>query len=160
MYFSKYQAETNLLVSRIVAGGDEAEDLQLHLERMVDATRETARGGPKAAVLVIFDKGHEVPTPLLRKRIAEITGRRDFVLHLAIVTESRLLRGVLTALSWLRRAHFDTTVEPTAHKAIRWLEEMRGEPLPGLMPMLSAVNAQMVEATQKRAGDGARRLSR
>lgn len=150
MYYSSHDQARNLLVSRLVVGGDELADFPLHLDRMLEACRVARPSKP--AILVLLDRGHALPDANTRKRIATVSGRADFEPHLAIVSQNPMLRGVLTAVSWLRRAHYSDTIVSSVDEAIRWLEVERGEGLPELRSMLMEVERQARPDDVQRSG--------
>jgi hypothetical protein len=66
----------------------------------MDSAIEKAESGTIACILVFTDGG--APNPLQRARI---TGSKTFAsLPLAVITDSALVRGVLTALNWMGMA--------------------------------------------------------
>ena len=73
-----------------------------------------------------------VATPSQRRRTAEFIGeheallRRDF-LACAIVLDSALLRGAVTAVFWLRPLPLPTEITGTVALAAAWLEPYRLE---------------------------------
>lgn len=140
MYHSELDERRRLLVCRLIASSNDELDFQTHLDRMLAACRATAGSHQRVAILAIFDRHHGLPSAATRRRIAEVTSLPEFRPHLAIVTENAMVRGVLTALSWLRRPRYESKLVATPEEAIAWLEMMRGEALPELFEMVR--NAQ------------------
>lgn len=152
MYFSDFHPERSLLVCRLARGGDEANDFGPHMDRFRSAAEANVGREQKLAILVVIDAGHPMPGSAWRARIAEVTGLPIFQPYLAIVSQNPLVRGVLTALSWIRPKHYDDTVVPNIREGIAWLEKMRGEPLPELVGMVDRVMREGGLPDEKAAG--------
>ncbi len=139
MYSYQHNTEKNLLVCRLYPGGDEDSDFGEHVDRMLEACKAVKPGEPSAAILVILDTKHSLPSAGMRKKIAQITAAPNFTPSLMIVTKNPMVRGVLTALSWLRKTHYKDNVATTTERGIAWLEEQRKTPLPELKIMIEKV---------------------
>lgn len=88
---------------------------------------------PTGAVLLIVDEGAHIPSSRLRRKFAEVRAiSRPH--RIAFITESRLARGVLTAIDWIQPPgpEHQTKAWATVEEGILWLEEERHERLPML----------------------------
>ena len=80
-----------------------------------------ARGRP-AVGLVVVPAGHAQPNAHWRRRFAEVHGNETAPMEIAVVTESALIRGVITAVNWLMRSranchsHAFSTVDAAAER--------------------------------------------
>lgn len=125
-----------LLASRFIKGGDPARDFAEHLDVFEEVTRLRAGGSDRYAILIVFDPGFPVPDARTRQRAATVTSASHFDPCLAVVSNSPLMRGVLTAVGWLRRHHVDQEVVSEVDQGLRWLETRRGAQLPELSRMV------------------------
>ena len=122
----EHDAGKALIVAWLSSGGEMQDDFaQLlgTLEKALDVKRTDQR----LAIMVVMETGHALPNAFWRSRAAEVTGRDEFNGYLAIVTQIRLIRGVLTALDWLRTKSYQDKVFTSAKEAKAWLEQERGE---------------------------------
>lgn len=78
------------------------------------------------AVIQVVDEGNQIPNSHWRRRIAEATR----VLHcrplFALVTTSTLVRGVATAINWIRPPRYEVVAWATFDQAVSWVERRRG----------------------------------
>lgn len=85
-----------------------------------------ARGHERPAVLQIVDDGNPIPNAYWRRRIANATAQphgRDAMFSL--VTPSILVRGVVSAINWLRPPRYHIGLHATVDDAIAWVERAR-----------------------------------
>jgi hypothetical protein len=83
------------------------------------------------ALLFVVAKGTESPDAHWRRRFAE--QRKNFGsphVFLAMVTDSALMRGVLTAMSWIspEPSHVTSATRATFEEAAAWIERRQGTP--------------------------------
>ena len=140
MYSSRFDKTQALLVARLRAGPDDAKDFPEHIERMLSAHREGTNSGKRLGILVLIDKGHSIPGPSIRKRVAEITSEPSFNPYLVVATENPLFRGVLSAISWAQRRKFQITVVKTPAEGVASIEEARGESLAALSQLVTEIS--------------------
>ncbi|MBZ0120937.1 MAG: hypothetical protein K8H88_28340 [Sandaracinaceae bacterium] len=141
-YRSELDDGRALLVACLSAGGDEMADFRAHVARMRRVCELARPLKKRAAVLVVLERGHALPDAATRKHVAEQTSDASFDPWLVVVTPNPMLRGVFTALGWLRKAHYESHVVSEPAQAFTWLERQRGEPLPELALMLERVLAR------------------
>lgn len=139
MYYSDFNEARAILVCRIARGGDEANDFGPHIERLLSAARATEGAAVRLALLIIIDPGHPLPSSVWRRKVAEATGNPAFRPYFAVLTDNPLVKGMLTALSWLRPQRFEAHVTGDEARALSWLESKRGEPLPELRLMFERI---------------------
>jgi hypothetical protein len=95
--------------------------------------------------VLVTDPGTPGVPPAWRKRMADFNrGVKSRPYFLALVTTSMVLRGALTMINWLSppRPGQALTAHATFDEACRWAESMRGQPLPRLPDLMTAVRRQ------------------
>jgi hypothetical protein len=99
--------------------------------------------------VMIFAPGYPRPSATTRKRVTDVIKRsRVRKYFFAMVTESILIRGILTAIQWVQPAPpgHEYTAHATFEDAARWLEERRGAPLPFLDRLLAEARGEPATA--------------
>ena len=141
MYHFEHDPERGLLVSRMAAGGDEQADFGIHLEKLEQALTAAAARGQKLALVILFDSGHAVPNAVWRRAVADFQKRPIFNPDVVLVSGNPLLRGVLTALDWLRGSIINMQPAASGEKAVELIEKQRGAPHPQLLAMVRRVQS-------------------
>lgn len=77
---------------------------------------------------LVFDMCHDVPmpTPVQRRRIVETlksSAKLDLVAGHALVINSTIGRGLLTAINWVVSPRFEEKLFGSPQQALPWLEE-------------------------------------
>lgn len=126
-----YNPSLHLLCARVSGGQVAAEN-----ERLIAAVAELDRGGQadNRAVAFLLDLAPdaEAPDAYWRRRFAEqrkaSAAPRVFN---GIVTTSRLLRGVLTAMNWIspEAPHVTSVHHAKWEEAAAWIELVQGTPI-------------------------------
>jgi len=101
---------------------------------------------PRAVMLFVVDRDNPVPNAAWRKKIAAAsvyTTRPIF----ALITASPIIRGVATALNWLRPPTYEISTFAEFDAAVRWAEKHRGEPLPAAHRLLKEARAKAEQAS-------------
>jgi hypothetical protein len=111
-----------------------------------DGVRERLRG--RFVLILIVDEGNPAPTAAQRKRIAEETANIGAEASFAVVTSSMLIRGVVTAINWLRPPKYGVLVTGSFSEAVQWAERRRGEPLPALHELQTRARADTTSAAR------------
>ncbi len=134
-YRHEFDAQRALLVCRFVAPVD-ANCYSEHLDVLDAAVTACAPSELRLAVLVIFEGRVSPPDAKTRQRAAQVSSREEFNLYIAMVTTNPLFRGVLTALSWIRRQRHEHHMVPDVESGIDWLVAKRGGERAQLLEML------------------------
>lgn len=97
-------------------------DVERFLAHLRDAVAHLEKGD------LILDITHDMPMPtaVQRKRITEIIGgaaRTDLLAGHALVVNSPVGRGALTAINWVVRPRFDEKIFGDPKHAVAWLAE-------------------------------------
>jgi hypothetical protein len=146
MIGTSYDADEHTLVA--LCGPAKAYDKEMQ-EQLFHAVDELDRAGklkqrPVGFVLVL-DPGAPQLDANWRKRFAE--QRRDMKsprVYISIVTQSPVLRGVLTAINWVSPdpPHVESLNHNTFLEGAAWIEKQRGERLPSLRRLHAAARAK------------------
>ena len=101
----------------------------------------------RPAALLYVERDNPMPNAHWRKRIAESsrelgTGARPLVVF---ASPSPLVRGIVTAINWLRPPPFDHFMCATIEEGVSWLDEHRR----GIKPAL----LEMMDECRREAGD-------
>lgn len=99
--------------------------------KMVEAMLSVER----EATLAFFAHRAEAPRPVQRQQLADFIERKRSQLHrldrFALVVDSALQRGALTAVNWLVKKPFEERIFNSPLAAIKWLTEKHPQPNPG-----------------------------
>jgi len=85
---------------------------------------------PKPVGLLYVDANNPLPNAAWRKRMAEASTRLRSKPVLAFCSQSPLVRGIVTAVNWLRPPPYEFNTVSTFEEGLAWLETRRGESLP------------------------------
>jgi hypothetical protein len=121
---------------RFSEGGNPRDDYQSHLAGQRSIVEKIGPGKPPMALLIYQDPGFPPPDAVTRREVVALTDAPEYSAVTAIVSKSAVIRGVVTAINWLRRKDAEETIHDTAASAVAWLEEKRGAPLPQLRKAL------------------------
>lgn len=113
------------------------------IDRLIKAAPHTVR--PAGIQVVAPDS--PAPNAQWRKRIADHTRRfpRDDAMY-CMVTRSTAIRGVLTAINWMRRPNYAFAVRPSFDEAVAWVEQQRGHAASSLPRLYAQAQAQATDA--------------
>jgi hypothetical protein len=113
-------------------------------EKLVTALAELDRNGRSAKHVVAFildlAPGFEPPDAYWRRRFAEQRkGLEAPGVFIAIVTTSRVMRGVLTAMNWIspEGPHVKSVQHATLEEAAAWVERMQGTSVAAIRSMFA-----------------------
>jgi hypothetical protein len=139
------------------------DDFERYIEEIKTLDSRSAGRENPAAILVV-DKGNPVPDARWRRRIAEesavLVSRKPLF---AVVSDSRVVRGVVTAINWIRPPPYEWSVHERFEDAVRWVEGKKGLSLPVCVQLLAQARADAAARTAEaapalgRAGEGAKR---
>lgn len=101
-------------------------DFTRYLEA-VDELDRLANGRPEAAVVTVVERGNPPPNAKWRQKIGERSNALKTRAVAVLVSESPVIRGVMTVLNWLAPKRFEaSTTVSTWEEAITWIEARRG----------------------------------
>jgi hypothetical protein len=127
---------------RFTPGGDSDADYAEHMRVEQEVAERAHVSGARLAIIIGQDRGYPAPNASLRKKIAAMTSMPTFrPVCCAIVTGNPILRGVITALNWLRKREYSEAIFGDQESALAWLEREGGRALPRLREMVRAWNS-------------------
>lgn len=115
-------------------------DYEAYVETIGQMRIEASRH-PRPAAIMMIDPGNPVPDARWRRRIAEASADIPNTALFALVSESRVVQSVVTAVNWIRPPRYEHSVHTTFEQARSWVEDKRGESLPGLLMLLAETRA-------------------
>ncbi len=83
---------------------------------------ESCKGRELPAGILVAEAGNPPPNAAWRRRIAEETRRFSSRPLFAMVSSSMLMRGVVTAINWIRLPAYDFASFDSFDAAVRWIE--------------------------------------
>jgi len=88
---------------------------------------QLGRPRSRRPVVLVVDRGNPAPPAQWRKRIADATERiRSKDVLFVLCAESPLIRGVVTAINWIRPPRYDVQVVPSPAAMLAVLAQRRG----------------------------------
>lgn len=113
MYGSRIDPQRGLLVGLFSGSNNDDEDYRRYVTSILDADRQTRPETAKLAVLMV-DRANPPPNAQWRRRIAEATAsiRTEGALFV-LCAESPVIRGVLTAINWIRPPKYEVRIVGT-----------------------------------------------
>lgn len=145
MFFSILDDQSATLVGKYEGRSQTDADYERCLEgfRSADACA-VARGVPLVCVLIV-PAGVRRPPPVWRTRMAETNNALRASEHrLALVMSDTLLRGVLTAITWLTRPRPGHQIKAfdTFANAAQWIRATTGKPYTELERLHAAIERE------------------
>jgi hypothetical protein len=121
------------------------DDYQRYLDS-IERLMRACPAGVRPAGIQVIEPESPPPGAAWRKRIAESTRTlpRDDAVY-CMVTERTVIRGVLTAINWMRRPNYAFAVRSTFEEAVAWVEAERGHPGRSYERLLAAARAEARE---------------
>lgn len=104
------------------------EDYQRYVDTFARADALAAHH-PKPAGILYVERDNPLPDAKWRERFAEASLTLRTRPAIAFASPSPLVRGIVTAVNWLRPPPFEFTTTDTFDEAVRWLEHKRGVPM-------------------------------
>jgi hypothetical protein len=119
---------------RFSVEGDSDADYAQHLQMMKEVAGRAEAAKKRLAIVICQEPGVPAPNSSWRKKVAEMTAAPSFrPIYCAIITCNPLIRGVVTALNWLRRRDYSEAIFADIEAGLAWLQASRGESLPALL---------------------------
>jgi len=142
MYEDAFDESEWSYACHFLPGGDADEDYARHLEKEADMAVRARLARETLAILIVQDRGVPAPNAVWRTRIASVTAAPEFrTIRCAIVTRNALIRGVVTALNWIRKREYQEAIFAELGMAVDWLEKTCERPLPALRDSAKEWNA-------------------
>ena len=97
----------------------------------------------KPVGLLFVTADNPMPNAKWRKKFAESSMAIKSKPILAFVSTSPVMRGIVTAVNWIRPAPFEFEILSTFDRGVAFLEDRRGAPLPRLGEMFGECRAEL-----------------
>jgi hypothetical protein len=148
MLSAAYHKEGALLVVSL-HGRPEPDDYERLIEAGMVLDRDGLQLGKRTAEILLIEDGYPRPDATQRRRFTDTAQLLKVQKPLfALVTTSALIRGVLTAMTWVAPVRHTMGVFATFEEAARFMEAERGQ----LLPTLRRLYEQLwVAAARRRA---------
>lgn len=104
------------------------EDYERYVHSLIDL-RERARRLGGGTGLLVSERGNPPPDATWRRRMAEASADYPPNCLYAMVSESVVVRGVVTAINWIRPPTYQFTAVATVPEAMAWLAARREPPI-------------------------------
>src|SRR4051794_38293512 len=75
----------------------------------IESMNRSAPRSLRPVLMQVLRRGIGMPSPLVRKQLADLRGRIRADAINVVVLESAAIRGVQTALDWLRKPEYDSS---------------------------------------------------
>jgi len=106
-----------------------------------------AAGWSSAVAVMVVDKDNPRPDAVWRKRMADASTHIRSKPVFALVSQSPIIRGVLTAINWLRPPPFETAAFASFEEATQWAQQRTGRSLPILAQLLDRARQDAATGT-------------
>jgi hypothetical protein len=93
----------------------------------------------------VAEPGNPPPNAAQRRRIAEETKRFHTRPLFALVSTSMLMRGVVTAINWIRPPAYEFATFDSFNAAVAWVESHRGRKVATATKLLAEARASLTE---------------
>jgi hypothetical protein len=125
MYGSRTDAAQGIVVGLFWGDTNTDDDYRRYVDSLVEADRGSPPEIAKTVILVV-DRGNPAPPAQWRKRIADATERiRSKHVLFVLCAESPLIRGVVTAINWIRPPRYDVQVVSSPDAMLAVLAQRR-----------------------------------
>ena len=146
MYEYAYDKHAGVMVGVLARPFTEDDDNQALLDSIAKQQADAPGPGAKAVFVLAVDPQYPQPNARWRRRFAEARdGVRFAKTFFAVVTPEATLRGVLTAVNWIRPTseRLEADSFATFDEALRWAEEKRGRAARPLRMLMEEVQAKL-----------------
>ena len=126
--FIAHDLDVGVAVWLFTGPANSEDDYRRYLETIL--ALDAARADEDAAGLVVADPGNPPPPSVWRRKIADATRTIQSRTAFALVSSSPVMRGVMTAINWLRPPPYRSRACASVDDATAWLEKELGRPLP------------------------------
>lgn len=142
VYCSRIDPAHGLLVGLFSGDTNEDADYERYVGSILEADRATRPETAKIAILVV-DRENPAPDAQWRKRIADATGaiRTEGALFV-LCAESPMIRGVVTAINWIRPPKYETRVVAKLDAVLAIVGERRPSALAVTRRILDELRAE------------------
>lgn len=127
MYGARIDSVGGVVVGLFSGATNDDDDYQRYVDSLLEADQKAPAGIASIVVLVV-DRENPAPSAQWRRRIADATGRvRSQDVLFVLCAESPIIRGVVTAINWMRPPKYDVKVVASADAMLAAVAERRAE---------------------------------
>lgn len=90
----------------------------------------------RAVYAVVVDPENEMPNAVWRRRIADASAHLRSNPLVSMVTKSVAVRGIVTAINWIRPPPYEIKCHETIDLAAAWIQSQREGDIAGIMSRL------------------------
>lgn len=127
MFAHEFDLELRAVVFLFSGKHNSDEDYAAYLDAIAELDRRAA--GLEVIAIQVIDPGNAVPSAAWRKRIADSTAHMKSRPYYIMVTTSAIVRGVMTAINWLRPPPYEFAVASTFDEALLLVNRRRDTPI-------------------------------
>lgn len=120
MFSASIDQERAIAVWLMSGASNTEEDYARYVESLLHVQRFMARRERGFGMMVV-DADNPPPNAIWRKRIADASTQFPAGCYYVLVSESVIIRGVMTALNWIRPLAITMTTKATVEEGIAWL---------------------------------------
>ena len=133
----------NAAVVWLFSGPSNADDdFARYVESFVMLDGEAFAFGPAPAGILCVDRENPMPNATWRREIARASRTLRTRPIIAFASESPLVRGIVTAVNWIRPPPYEFSVVGTFDEAVSWVEQNRGAPCPVFSMLMTELRAK------------------
>lgn len=146
MYMYAYDKSAGMMVGVLARPFNDETDNQGVLESIAKQQADAKNPSAGGAFILIVDPQYPHPNAKWRRRFAEARDGVRFAKSLfAVVTPEMSLRGVLTAINWMRppSPRFEAEAFATFDEAARWMEARSGKSRRGLAMLMDEAQEKL-----------------
>jgi hypothetical protein len=151
VYAFDFDPQRLLFVCRLSRGGDADQDFATHLAELKKAAMVAAATDQKLATAVHLQFGHPIPGAQWRAKVGELMSDPSLHITIAVISKNPVVRGVLTAVSWVAGDKFDYKMVPHPKGAGEFLSERTGREIPELAPLFESLGAAEKDSIEEAA---------
>jgi hypothetical protein len=116
------------------------EDYQAYVDN-IEALKPKMKGREHPAAILVADPGNPVPNASWRRKIAAASSSFEATPLFALVSSSPVVRGIATAINWIRPPPYEAAVFAHFDEAVAWIESKRGQKQPVFDRLLAEARA-------------------
>jgi hypothetical protein len=127
-FYQAFDPELRAAVLILTGATNSDADYQAYVDTITEFDERCA--GRDGAVVLVVDDKNPPPSAAWRKKIADSSAHLKSKPVFALVSTSVLVRGVVTAINWIRPPSYAHAVASTPQEAFQWAERQLGRSLP------------------------------
>lgn len=143
MFSVSYDEEAALVVSCFSGSSNSDADYELYCASIVELNAKIVVGVLRIAILTV-DSDNPIPNASWRKRIAEASADIGPNTLFILVTDRTIVRGILTAINWVRPPTHQWCIVSSFDDALVFAEKVRPDAITALSKLHDECRRQTV----------------